>query len=169
VIVVVCVGLLFGFAVGRWALRFQLRAARLLDPEQPPVRPAAPAPKTAVARSTGGATAVLLEAPAPPIVGWPSLRIVSWVVFDGTVLIACRRPEARRRTRRARFAPTIQPADQVLSLRFGDDWRADQALSMLADWRRNGAVLSLRPTDRPGAIELRDAQRNAVRAPLING
>jgi hypothetical protein len=104
--------------------------------------------------------------PAAPssVLGWEAFSLVSTLVFDGTVLVGC------RRRRDGTFPGRATPEEHgSLVLLIGEDDRAIRAVELLEGWRATGAILHLRPTRITGAIELFDERHSAIRAALLAG
>jgi hypothetical protein len=96
------------------------------------------------------------------VLGWDAFALLSWLVLDGTVLLACRRQADGP-------GQTVAPEQATLVLLIGDDDRSRLAVAVLEAWRRAEATLRLRPTAVAGAIEVFDGRRRAIRAALLAG
>lgn len=199
--------LLFVFAVAAawWALCFQRRAADIAHRRS---ADGVDVHETSGAAPTGGvaargqqgvpatvATVAQLERPVgnacTSVLGWDNFQLTSTLVFDGTVLLSCRRlpgdepaaaPRWSRRTKSARDRSqvarpsAIQPGaiggdfggeELTMVLLIGEDERAERAVCLLEAWQISQATLRLRPTAVAGAIEVLDDRRRALRAPLL--
>jgi len=152
-----------------WAWGYQQQAVRVLRVRPSSIehharRATANAVSAAVVADRGAARVAVQQlertasmAPSS-VLGWDGFSIVSTLVFDGTVLIGCRRQDGPR-------SPAPELSSLVLLI--GEDERAAQAVTLLEGWRAAAARLNLRPTGVPGAIELFDGRANALRASLL--
>lgn len=114
------------------------------------------------------------------VLGWDDFILTSTLVFDGTVLLSCRRlpgdgergvtkPSWRVKagSGAARATDPGSSEDLTMVLLIGDDERAERAVSLLETWQISEVALRLRPTAVAGAIEVFDDKRRALRAPLL--
>jgi hypothetical protein len=178
-VVLVVVFAFSALAAGAWAVCFQRAAFRVAHRSvtellAEPVAGQGRRPATSVAGvgqelgvvrgSVGQLEATRPSRPSEPVsvLGWDSFVLLSVLFLDGAVLLACRRLDWPGRTDPVGF----EESDQTLVLRLGDDHRAAAALAVFEDWRKRRTALRLRPIEVAGAIEILDAGRTRIRAPL---
>jgi hypothetical protein len=179
-VVLVVVLVFSALAAGVWAICFQrtaygavhrpdtgdVLAEQMGTPSQRPSTAEAGIGREigAARRSVGQLEATRPPLPADPVsvLGWDGFVVLSILFLDGTALLACRRLDASRRARPVGF----EACDRTMVLRLGDDYRAAAALAVFEDWRRRRTPLRLRPIEVAGAIEILDAGRTRIRAPL---
>jgi hypothetical protein len=167
-------------ASGWWAWGYQQQAVRVLRVRPSSVehharRVAATDAKASAALDAASGTARVavrqlerIASPAPSsVLGWDAFSIISTLVFDGTVLIGCRRQADPLFLDSGFDRRRDEVEDNSMVLLIGEDERAAQAVALLEGWRAAAATLNLRPTGVEGAIELFDGRANALRAGLL--
>jgi hypothetical protein len=179
-VVLVVVLAFSALAAGAWAVCFQRAAFRvahrsvtgelLAEPAASPSQRRATSvagvgQEVGVARGAVGQLEATRPSPPPEpvsVLGWDSFVLLSVLFLDGAVLLACRRLDSPGRSNPVGF----EESDQTLVLRLGNDHRAAAALAVFEDWRKRRTALRLRPIEVAGAIEILDAGRTRIRAPL---
>jgi hypothetical protein len=173
-----------------WALRYQQRVLRLLNArpshvartdsaDGAPAHAAVARPLEPAQSPDGANTLVAVQQlarvdPHRPtsVLGWEAFSLVSTLVLEGTVLLACRRqldePFPRVVTLRPPSRPESGPSEEAtIVLLIGEDERAGQAVALLDAWQQARVILRLRPTPIAGAIEVFDGRHSALRAALL--